>query len=100
MSDIVNYERLRSVTGGDAEVENMLFGLFLDTASRVLEQLEAGGDWKSLVHELKGASANLGADDLHKACAAVEYAEPEGEARQAFFSAIKHTITRVQRLIA
>lgn len=100
MSELINYTRLRSITAGDAEIEKMLFGLFVETARRVLDSLQAGGDWKNLVHELKGAAANLGADTLHKACSAVEYKEPQGEARQQFFNEIKQTIAAVEQLIA
>ena len=97
---MIDLTRLRSITGGDVETEKMLLRLFLETANRILNELEKGQNWRARVHELKGAAANLGLNSLHIACQAAEENEPQAEAPHALLSEIKQVITEVGSLIA
>ena len=98
---MIDLSRLRSIVGDDKETERTLLGLYLETANKVLNDLQGGiGNWQELVHELKGASANMGVEHLHIACKNAEKEEPQGEARQALFDQIKRVIIEVESLIA
>lgn len=74
---------------------------FYDTACRILSDLQHHkGEWKILVHELRGASANLGLSLLTEACKEAEENPPKGADRQAFLAVISQTILELESLIA
>jgi HPt (histidine-containing phosphotransfer) domain-containing protein len=74
MSQPVNLENLREITGGDREIEAELFKMFLDTATECLtgltQALQTGSDeaWRKQAHAFKGISYNLGAENLGELC--------------------------------
>jgi HPt (histidine-containing phosphotransfer) domain-containing protein len=67
-------EALRQITDGDPRIESELARLFMETAERCLEQLRSlatSGDteaWRRVLHELKGATANLHAEHMSLLC--------------------------------
>ena len=70
---MIDLTRLRSITDGDKETEQMLLNMFYDTSCRILADLQNhNGEWKLLVHELRGAAANMGLDLLAEACQEAE----------------------------
>lgn len=88
--------RLEEITGGDVELERTLLSLFAATAESVLARLQAGEDWATTVHELKGAAANLGAEALHQKCAELQHALPAEAEREALFALIRSTLTAIK----
>lgn len=72
----VNLAHLNTFTDGDEEVERELFTLFSQQATLAFERLEkacdecADEEWRSAAHKFKGASANLGAENLAALCLA------------------------------
>jgi HPt (histidine-containing phosphotransfer) domain-containing protein len=70
----VNFDNLRSITGGDAAMEAELFHVFLDSSRTCLAALQAScaaGDetaWKKEAHAFKGICFNLGAGPLGQLC--------------------------------
>lgn len=90
MSDPVNLENLREMTGGDKALEKELFDVFLTSSDDCLKALEsnqgAGQEetWRTQAHAWKGMSLNLGAEPLGKLCAEAQMnhlAPPEEKAR-------------------
>ena len=65
MPNIVDFGRLHSFTNGDPALEAELCGLFVETATRYLDELavhqSSPRDWSRTVHGLKGAAGNFGA---------------------------------------
>ena len=86
MSDPVNVGRLREATLADAELMGELVDLFLtDGADQLvfLEQAIASADWPSTrrtAHRLRGASSNVGAEELARLCSELEDSSSEGAA--------------------
>jgi HPt (histidine-containing phosphotransfer) domain-containing protein len=74
MSPPVNLTNLREITGGDHEIEQELFVVFLESAQVCLKGLRdslADTDhviWRKQAHALKGISYNLGAQLLGDLC--------------------------------
>lgn len=77
-------DRLTSFTDGDPQLEHELGALYLATATLYLREMRAalvaGSDWSRTAHSLKGASANLGAEEVARLAAAAEHARPTQEA--------------------
>lgn len=73
-------DRLTSFTDGDPQLEHELGALYLATATLYLREMRAalvaGGDWSRTAHSLKGASANLGAEEVARLAAAAEHERP------------------------
>jgi HPt (histidine-containing phosphotransfer) domain-containing protein len=86
MSDPVNLTRLREATLEDAEFMGELVEMFLtDAADQLvsLEQAIASADWPSTsrtAHRLRGASSNVGAEELARLCSDLEHRSSEGAA--------------------
>lgn len=85
MSDPVNVTRLREATLDDAEFMGELVEMFVtDVGDQLvsLEQAIAAADWNSTkrtAHRLRGASSNVGADELARLCADLEHRSSETE---------------------
>lgn len=79
--DILNLQALRVVTDGDAEFEQEMLDLFLQTAEPCMNSLHALAlnanqeEWFETLHALKGAAANIHADHLVACCQEGEAAE-------------------------
>jgi len=60
----VDFDHLRTYTGGDAEVERDVLRLFVEHSRDMLRALEMAGDersWKDAAHSLKGSARGIGA---------------------------------------
>lgn len=96
MSDPVNLENLREMTGGDVALEKELFTVYMDSAWKCLEALRgslgAGQEevWRTQAHAFKGMSLNLGAENLGQLCAKAQmnHTAAEGE-KKAMLAAIE-----------
>ena len=77
---VIDMDHLLSFTDGDLELESELSVLFLSSAeayyTSMMRSLSSGTSWKSSVHALKGASANLGARRLAALARAMEHQAP------------------------
>jgi len=86
MPDPVNVVRLREATLDDAEFMGELVEMFVtDVADQLvsLEQAIASQDWASTrrtAHRLRGASSNVGAEELARLCSDLEHRSAEAEA--------------------
>jgi CheY-like chemotaxis protein len=75
----VNLSHIHSYADGDQEEENMLFSLFIDQAKNSVQSLKENleiqnhAGWCHAAHKLKGASANLGAEQLAELCQMAEH---------------------------
>ncbi|MFA6280482.1 MAG: Hpt domain-containing protein [Bdellovibrionales bacterium] len=75
MTDSVNLENLREMTGGDKDLEKELFDVFITSSDDCLNSLKANLDagneetWRTQAHAWKGMSLNLGAGTLGTLCA-------------------------------
>ncbi len=78
-SAIFNVQALRALTDGEVDIEAQLVVLFCQTVESCLERLEMlvaqdpQAQWPSVIHELKGAAANIHADALADLCQGVEH---------------------------
>lgn len=79
MNDVVDQARLEMLTDGDREIIDGLLELFNDTVARCTDTLAACRDndtdpeaWATAIHELKGASDNLGFKQLAALCREAE----------------------------
>lgn len=85
---IFNVQALRALTDGDEDIEAQLVVLFCQTVESCLERLEMlvaqdpQAQWPSVIHELKGAAANIHADVLAELCRAFEHMGDEPAFRQ------------------
>ena len=89
MTEPVNLENLREMTGGDTALEKELFEVYLSSSDDCLKNLKinqgAGQEetWRTQAHAWKGMSLNLGAEALGKLCAEAQMnhtASPEEKA--------------------
>lgn len=90
MTDPVNLDNLREMTGGDKDLEKELFEVYVASSEDCLKALEtsqgAGQEetWRTQAHAWKGMSLNLGAEPLGKLCAEAQIhhlAPPEEKAK-------------------
>jgi len=107
MTDPVNLENLREMTGGDLALEKELFEVFLTSSQDCLNALQANAGagqeetWRSQAHAWKGMSLNLGADELGKLCAEAQMnhlAPPEKKAEM--LAAIDAAYAKVKAFLA
>lgn len=71
---------LIEATGGDQELIGEILAVFFGNAPDyldALDQAETAQDWQAHAHKIKGAARGLGAGELAKAAAEIEYAMPE-----------------------
>jgi HPt (histidine-containing phosphotransfer) domain-containing protein len=72
---VIDLERLREMTGGDAEIAAEVLGIFraqADMWGRMLEPGAGAGTWADACHTIKGAASSVGAMALADACARAE----------------------------
>lgn len=80
MTDPVNLDNLREMTGGDKDLEKELFSVYISSAEACLNSLRAATDetttetWRTQAHAWKGMSLNLGAENLGALCASAQMA--------------------------
>ncbi len=73
----MDMNRLREITDGDLALEQHLFGLFIETADRVIARLDSlvsdhSGHWQRAAHELKGVCANMHIEVMLRQCQKIE----------------------------
>lgn len=103
MTDAVNLENLREMTGGDKALEKELFAVFLTSSDDCLNHLKsnlgAGNEetWRTQAHAWKGMSLNLGAETLGKLCseAQMNHIAPQDE-KEKMLSAIEAEYEKVK----
>jgi HPt (histidine-containing phosphotransfer) domain-containing protein len=70
----VNLDNLREMTGGDKELEEELFRVFIESSAECLSALQSTcdvgqeADWRKQAHAWKGICYNLGAQSLGNLC--------------------------------
>lgn len=87
----VELAALRDITDGNPELEQQLFELFLGTCERCLSEAtkliesDPKGLWHDVLHELKGAAANVGAMGMAGLCRNGENLRAEQVSERMFF---------------
>ena len=106
MTDPVNLSNLHEMTGGDVDVEQELFKVFLESAKECTQglidalQSQNSEEWRKHAHAFKGISLNLGADYLGGLCkAAQDAATAPTEAKQAMLSGIRTEAAKVEAFL-
>lgn len=72
MTEKLDFNFLRQVTGGDTEFEKELFTIFAESSRNNIEKMERAvkdsddNAWHMASHSFKGAAASIGAFDLSK----------------------------------
>lgn len=81
---LFNAEFLRESTDSDALLEQELLQRFSATIERCTKAIHSAdlqvGMWKEYLHEMKGAAATMGAEDLAEVCGNFEQQSPDQEA--------------------
>lgn len=106
MSHPVDLTNLRSMIDGDTELEKALLEEFCQSSEIILQDLATHQDlansaiWRSKAHALKGASLNLGAQQLGELCKQAQEAfEAEPIAKTALLSEIQAEYDRVKQFL-
>ena len=101
MPNIVDFGRLQSFTNGDPALEAELCGLFVETATRYLDELALHQadprGWSRTVHGLKGAAGNFGAVAVAELAKRAEHQKPDAAMLaqlQGTFAETKATLAR------
>lgn len=107
MSAPVNLTNLREITGGDRDIEQELFSMFITTAEDCLHQLAASYApehaemWRKHAHAFKGISYNLGAEPLGDLCKDAQNKPDDAVAdKKTLLSAIQDEFGRVQNFLS
>lgn len=102
--DPIDMEHFSMFTDGDKDEEKALFEMFFDQAYKSLDTLKnnckdgENEEWRGAAHKLKGASANLGANQLSSVCAQAEKAfDKEEKDKQALFESIQTELEKVKK---
>lgn len=89
----ISLSHFRGITDGDRALEEQFLQLYLHTAHRCIDQMNAvlsqdhNNIWRAATHELKGASKNIGADRMADICRQCE--------QTASYSERKHHLERI-----
>ncbi len=96
MTESVDLTNLIEITGGDKEIESLLFKAFIEGSDNNISLLEenyidgAGEIWQREAHSLKGAAKNIGAYKLADICTqAQESSDGSTSEKQQLFDLIK-----------
>ena len=99
----VDLTMLRTLTGGDVEVERELMQTFVEQSDKNLidlqeNKMEVGENkpWTESAHMLKGASGSIGAEELRTLCADAQAYKGDAAGRSALFEKISLEYTRVK----
>ncbi len=106
MTNPVDLENLRDMTGGDLALERELFDVYLTSSEACLALLHAskaaGGEeaWRAQAHAWKGMSLNLGADALGKLCAEAQTSHlAPPEKKDELLKALEEEFARVKAFL-
>ncbi len=98
---------LREMTDGDAELEAELMQYFDSTIERTSQRLTHTdiAEWKSALHELRGAAMSIGAQKLGAYCQEGESHPPteikaQSEYRQNLATLIQQTLDALKNLLS
>ncbi len=107
MSETVNLENLREMTGGDPDLEKELFSVYLQGSEDCLTAMQAstgGGQeetWRAQAHAWKGMSLNLGAAALGALCAQAQMNPQASEAdKKALLAQITDEYAKVKAFLS
>ncbi len=99
----VDLTMLRTLTGGDEEVEKELMRTFVDQSDKNIKTLEetvsAEGEdkpWSEAAHMLKGGSGSIGAEELRQLCSEAQLYKGDSFGRQALLQRIAAEYGRVK----
>lgn len=76
---VLNTAFLARISAGDTSLEKRLIHLFKGTAEMCLQKMSdditdgTQGKWRESVHQLKGAAAAIGAEEITGLCAEAEF---------------------------
>lgn len=106
MSEPVNLDNLHEMTGGDKDLEQELFQVFISSSDKCLSELKTNTatgqeeEWRVQAHAWKGMSLNLGAEALGNLCATAqtEYLIAEDKKLQ-MLAQIEEEYTRVKEFL-
>ena len=96
----IDFNHLRTYTGGDVSVEREILGMFVHQAEMWLRLLDDPSDdsaWQDVVHTIKGSSRGVGAFQVAILCEKAEtlIGEASLEERGHVFNEIKSAISDV-----
>jgi CheY-like chemotaxis protein len=99
----VDLTMLRTLTGGDAEVEKELMKTFVDQSDKNLQALKESGSsdgeckpWLEAAHMLKGGSGSIGAEELRQLCSDAQLYKGDAAGRLALLEKIDKEYARVK----
>lgn len=99
----IDLGHLNEVTDNDQEFQKELFVLFAETAESCLQSLQSlcanenAKEWRAKAHELKGSSANLGANTLAHLCKqAMDAESASADQKKTLSTAIQEEYNRVK----
>lgn len=106
MPDSVNVARLREAVLDDSQFMGELVEIFLTEVGDqlvFLEQAIASEDWpgtKTIAHRLRGASGNVGAEELARLCSDLEHRSAEtGAVESSAGAGIREEFERVRSVL-
>ena len=79
MSAIVDITRIQEASDGDVSFEIEIIQMYLEDAESLIETIANGlknrdySELRPIAHNLKGASANIGANAVYKVAGAIEH---------------------------
>ena len=99
----VDLTMLRTLTGGDAEIEKELMNTFVDQSDKNLETLKEFGStegeskpWMEAAHMLKGGSGSIGAEELRQLCSEAQLYKGDAAGRLDLLEKIGKEYSRVK----
>lgn len=95
----VETERLEQITEGDKNLQRELLGLYLVTLDKCINSLESDTDCKKIMHELKGASGNLGFLDVAALCKKYEESDIGVSHRTSILESLRKFRVEVENFI-
>ncbi len=104
--EVFDLAALRLLTDGNAEIETELAELFCKTAESCLQRLQPlvsednSSQWPRVLHEFKGACANMHANKLAKLCQNAEHLDAKPELRSAALNEIRAAYAEFKFLLA
>ena len=108
MTDILNLESFREITGGDPDIEKELFAEFITGTDSQFAIFEAtwnapdrGQDWSNAGHTVKGNALMLGAQDLADMGKHAQFnPDEDADTKKALLNTMKSEYERVKQAIA
>ena len=99
----VDLTMLRTLTGGDAEIEKELMETFVEQSDKNVETLRENSSaagknmpWIESAHMLKGGSGSIGAETLRQLCNDAQLYQGDAAGRFDLFTRIDHEYTLVK----